>query len=148
VNLKVEDYYPQGNDFCSALSKRRQRERASRPPQVEELLDQYLKEPLREGTQSPLFPVASGKTGKLSRRALVRTDRRGHAQSDGSNKPDCPRTIRLISFGRPAHEFLAKCGTLEAAQRNRLTCRQPDTKLNGMLTKGSYRDKSIEHEQT
>ena len=42
---------------------------------LEELLDQYLKESgLEKEPGSLLFPAAIGKTGKLSRRPLVRTD--------------------------------------------------------------------------
>ena len=49
---------------------------------LEELLDEYLKETgLGAEPGSPLFPAALGKTGKLSRRPLVRTGRCGHAQA-------------------------------------------------------------------
>ena len=42
---------------------------------LEELPDEYLKATgLANEPGSPLFPAASGKTGKLSRRPLVRTD--------------------------------------------------------------------------
>jgi integrase len=42
---------------------------------LEELLDQYLKATgLEKEPGSPLFPASIGKTGKLSRRPLVRTD--------------------------------------------------------------------------
>ena len=42
---------------------------------AEELLDEYLKATgLGAGPGSPLFPAALGKTGKLSRRPIVRTD--------------------------------------------------------------------------
>jgi integrase/recombinase XerD len=42
---------------------------------LEELLDQYLKTTgLENEPQSPLFPAAIGRTGKLSRRPLMRTD--------------------------------------------------------------------------
>jgi hypothetical protein len=42
---------------------------------LEELLDEYLKiTGLEKEPESPLFPAAIGKTGKLSRRPLVRTD--------------------------------------------------------------------------
>src|SRR5258707_14249065 len=42
---------------------------------LEELLHQYLKATsLEKEPGSPLFPAALGKTGKLSRRRLVRTD--------------------------------------------------------------------------
>jgi integrase len=66
---------------------------------------------------SPLFPAALGKTGKLSRRPLVRTD-----AADMLKR-------RLKQAGLPAHysphsfratgitNFLENDGTLEAAQR-------------------------------
>src|ERR1700741_4796322 len=42
---------------------------------LEELLDEYLKESgLEKEPGSPLFPASIGKSGKLSRRPLVRTD--------------------------------------------------------------------------
>jgi integrase/recombinase XerD len=42
---------------------------------LEEILDQYLKiTGLEKEPGSPLFPASIGKTGKLSRRPLVRTD--------------------------------------------------------------------------
>ena len=85
---------------------------------LEELLDQYLKATgLEKEPQSPLFPAALGKTGKLSRRPLVRTD-----AADMLKR-------RLKQAGLPAHysphsfratgitNFLENDGTLEAAQR-------------------------------
>ena len=42
---------------------------------LEEILDQYLKATgLEKEPESPLFPAAIGKTGRLSRRQLARTD--------------------------------------------------------------------------
>src|SRR6202048_809608 len=85
---------------------------------VEELLDEYLKATgLGNEPGSPLFPAALGKTGKLSRRPLVRTD-----AADMLKR-------RLKQAGLPAHysphsfratgitNFLENDGTLEAAQR-------------------------------
>jgi integrase/recombinase XerD len=85
---------------------------------LEELLDQYLKASgLEKEPGSPLFPAAIGKTGKLSRRPLVRTD-----AADMLKR-------RLKQAGLPAHfsphsfratgitNFLENDGTLEAAQR-------------------------------
>jgi site-specific recombinase XerC len=85
---------------------------------LEELLDQYLKATgLEKEPQSPLFPASIGKTGKLSRRPLVRTD-----AADMLKR-------RLKQAGLPAHysphsfratgitNFLENDGTLEAAQR-------------------------------
>jgi integrase/recombinase XerD len=83
----------------------------------EELLDQYLKETWTREPDSPLFPASIGKTGKLSRRPLVRTD-----AADMLKR-------RLKQAGLPAHysphsfratgitNFLENDGTLEAAQR-------------------------------
>jgi integrase/recombinase XerD len=85
---------------------------------LEELLDQYLKASgLEKEPGSPLFPAAIGKTGKLSRRPLARTD-----AADMLKR-------RLKQAGLPAHysphsfratgitNFLENDGTLEAAQR-------------------------------
>jgi len=85
---------------------------------LEELLDQYLKASgLEKEPESPLFPASIGKTGKLSRRPLVRTD-----AADMLKR-------RLKQAGLPAHysphsfratgitNFLENDGTLEAAQR-------------------------------
>ena len=72
---------------------------------------------LEKEPQSPLFPASIGKTGKLSRRPLVRTD-----AADMLKR-------RLKQAGLPAHysphsfratgitNFLENDGTLEAAQR-------------------------------
>ena len=66
-----------------------------RQPKLEELLDEYLKATgLGAEPGSPLFPAALGKTGKLSRRPLMRTDA-ATCSSDGSNKLDLPAHIRL-----------------------------------------------------
>src|ERR1700751_3368675 len=86
---------------------------------LEELLDEYLKESgLEKEPGSPLFPASIGKSGKLSRRPLVRTD-----AADMLKR-------RLKQAGLPAHysphsfcatgitNFLENDGTLEAAQRN------------------------------
>jgi integrase/recombinase XerD len=84
---------------------------------LEEFLDQHLKETrLEKEPESPLFPAAIGKTGKLSRWPL-RTD-----AADMLKR-------RLKQAGLPAHysphsfratgitNFLENDGTLEAAQR-------------------------------
>ena len=80
------------------------------------MLFDYLVISQRE-PDSPLFPAAIGKTGKLSRRPLVRTD-----AADMLKR-------RLKQAGLPAHysphsfratgitNFLENDGTLEAAQR-------------------------------
>jgi integrase/recombinase XerD len=85
---------------------------------LEEFLDQYLKVTgLQKEPESPLFPAAIGKTGKLSRQRLQCTD-----AADMLKR-------RLKQAGLPAHysphsfratgitNFLENDGTLEAAQR-------------------------------
>jgi integrase/recombinase XerD len=85
---------------------------------LEELLDHYLKASgLEKEPGSPLFPASIGKTAKLSRRPLARTD-----AADMLKR-------RLNQAGLPAHysphsfratgitNFLEDDGTLEAAQR-------------------------------
>jgi integrase/recombinase XerD len=97
---------------------------------LEELLDQYLKAScLEKEPESPLFPAAVRKTGKLSRRPLVRTD-----AADMLKR-------RLRQAGLPAHysphsfratgitNFLVNEGTLEAAQRIASHADSPTTKL-------------------
>jgi integrase/recombinase XerD len=76
-----------------------------------------IRRALEKEPESPLFPAAIGKTGKLSRRPLVRTD-----AADMLKR-------RLKQAGLPAHysphsfratgitNFLENDGTLEAAQR-------------------------------
>jgi integrase/recombinase XerD len=69
---------------------------------LEELLDRYLKASgLEKEPGSPLFPASIGKTGKLSRRPLVRTDA-ANMLNDDSNKPGYQRTIRRTHSGQPA----------------------------------------------
>ena len=76
VNLKVEDYYPSGKRFLLRFKEKGGKEKELPVHhKLEELLDQYLKASgLEKEPDSPLFPASIGKTGKLSRRPLVRTD--------------------------------------------------------------------------
>src|SRR5690242_21546366 len=76
VNLKLEDYYPSGKRFLLRFKEKGGKEKELPVHhKLEELLDQYLKASgLEKEPQSPLFPASIGKTGKLSRRPLVRTD--------------------------------------------------------------------------
>ena len=119
VNLKVEDYYPSRKRFLLALKKKAAK-RKSFPYNTswESFLDEYLKATgLGAEPNSPLFPAAFGKTAKLSRRPLVRTD-----AADMLKR-------RLKQAGLPAHysphsfrathitNFLENDGILEAAQR-------------------------------
>jgi integrase/recombinase XerD len=115
VNLKVEDYYPSGKRFLLRFKEKGGKEKELPVHhKLEELLDQYLKATgLENEPESPLFPAAVGKTGKLSRRPLVRTDAADMLER------------RLKQAGLPAHSFratgitnfLENDGTLEAAQR-------------------------------
>jgi len=119
VNLKVEDYYPSGKRFLLRFKEKGGKEKELPVHhKLEELLDEYLKTTgLEKEPQSPLFPASIGKTGKLSRRPLVRTD-----AADMLKR-------RLKQAGLPAHysphsfratgitNFLENDGTLEAAQR-------------------------------
>ena len=69
---------------------------------LEELLDEYLKTTgLGNEPGSLLFPAALGKTGKLSRRPLVRTDAADMLKRR-LNKRGCRRTIHLTLSARPA----------------------------------------------
>ena len=113
------DYYPSGKRFLLRFREKGGKEKdLPVHHKLEELLDQYLKATgLEKEPQSPLFPAALGKTGKLSRRAIVRTD-----AADMLKR-------RLKQAGLPAHysphsfratgitNFLENDGTLEAAQR-------------------------------
>src|SRR6202162_1149978 len=119
VNLKVQDYYPSGIRFFLRFKEKGGKEKELPVHhKLEELLDEYLKATgLGNEPSSLLFPAALGKTGKLSRRPLVRTD-----AADMLKR-------RLKQAGLPAHysphsfratgitNFLENDGTLEAAQR-------------------------------
>jgi integrase/recombinase XerD len=76
VNLKVEDYYPSGKRFLLRFKEKGGKEKELPVHhKLEEILDQYLKiSGLEKEPSSPLFPASIEKTGKLSRRPLVRTD--------------------------------------------------------------------------
>jgi integrase/recombinase XerD len=85
---------------------------------LEELLDQYLKATgLEKEPESPLFPAALGKTGKLSRRPLVRTDAadmlKRRLKQAGLPTHYSPHSFRATGITN----FLENDGTLEAAQR-------------------------------
>jgi site-specific recombinase XerC len=128
VNLKVEDYYPLGKRFLLRFKEKGGKEKdLPVHHKLEELLDEYLKATgLGSELGSFLFLAALGKTGKLSRRPLVRTD-----AADMLKR-------RLKQAGLPAHysphsfratgitNFLENDGTLEAAQRIARSRGQPD----------------------
>ena len=90
MNLKVEDHYPSGKRFLLRFKEKGGKEKELPVHhKLEELLDQYLKATgLEKEPDSPLFPAAIGKTGKLSRRPLVSTDAAdiGHRHHEFSGK--------------------------------------------------------------
>jgi hypothetical protein len=98
-----------GNGFCSGFKEKGGKEKElTMHHKLEELLNQYLKATgLEKEPRSPLFPVALGKTGKLSRWHLVRTDA-ADMLKHRSSKPDYPLTVRLTHFRRPASRIFWK----------------------------------------
>jgi site-specific recombinase XerD len=115
VNLKVEDYYPSGKRFLLRFKEQGGKEKELPVHyKLEELLDQYLKASgLEKEPGSPLFPAALGKTGKLSRRRLVRTDAADMLKQAGLPAYYSPHSFRATGITN----FLENDGTLEAAQR-------------------------------
>src|SRR5580692_8447262 len=115
VNLKVEDYYPSGKRFLLRFKEKGGKEKELPVHhKLEELLDQYLKASgLEKEPGSPLFPAALGKTGKLSRRRLVRTDAADMLKQAGLPAHYSPHSFRATGITN----FLENDGTLEAAQR-------------------------------
>jgi integrase/recombinase XerD len=119
VNLKVEDYYPSGKRFLLRFKEKGGKEKELPVHhKLEQLLDEYLKASgLEKEPGSPLFPASIGKTGKLSRRPLVRTDaadmlkrRLKQARLPAHYSPHSFRATGITNF-------LENDGTLEAAQR-------------------------------
>src|SRR6516164_1686056 len=119
VNLKVEDYYPSGKRFLLRFREKGGKEKELPVHhKLEEILDQYLKATgLEKEPGSSLFPTAVGKTGKLSRRPLVRTDaadmRKRWLRQAGLPAHYSPHSFRATGITN----FLENDGTLEAAQR-------------------------------
>ena len=119
VNLKVEDCYPSGKRFLLRFKEKGGKEKELPVHhKLEEILDQYLKATgLEKEPQSPLFPAAVRKTGKLSRRPLVRTDaadmRKRWLRQAGLPAHYSPHSFRATGITN----FLENDGTLEAAQR-------------------------------
>jgi hypothetical protein len=70
------NYYPSGKRFLLRFKKKGGEEKELPVHhKLEEFFDQHLKATgLEKEPESPLFPADFGKTGKLSRRPLVRTD--------------------------------------------------------------------------
>src|SRR6201987_2463925 len=119
VNLKVEDYYPSGQRFLLRFKEEGGKEK--KVPvhhKPERLLDQHPKATgLEREPQSALFPASIGKTGKLSRRPLVRTDAadmlKRQLKKAGLPAHYSPHSFRATGITN----FLENDGTLEAAQR-------------------------------
>ena len=122
MNLKVEDYYPSGKRFLLRFKEKGGKEKELPVHhKLEELLDQYLKASgLEKEPQSPLFPAAVGKTGKLSRRPLVRTD-----AADMLKR-------RLKQAGLPAHYSGARnsFGIFRSMRRNGVGSSKPQDRTN------------------
>jgi integrase len=117
VNLKVEDYYPSGKRFLLRFKEKGKEKEFPVHHKLEELLDEYLKVTgLGSEPRAPLFPAALGKTGKLSRRALVRTDTadmlKRRLKQAGSPAHYSPHSFRTTGITN----FLENDGTLETAQ--------------------------------
>jgi site-specific recombinase XerD len=103
VNLKVEDYYPSGKSFLLRFKEKGGKEKELPVHnKLEEILDQYLKATgLEKEPQSPLFPAAVRKTGKLSRQPLVRTDAADMLKR-WLRQAGLPAHYSPHSFGQPA----------------------------------------------
>ena len=110
VNLKVEDYYPSGKRFLLRFREKGGKEKElPGHHKLEELLDQYLKASgLEKEPQSPLFPAAIGKTGKISRRPLVRTDAADIAQTTTQASRVARSLFASLISGDRHHEFSGK----------------------------------------
>jgi hypothetical protein len=110
VNLKVEGYYPSGKRFLLRFKEKGGKEKELPVHhKLEELLDEYLKATgLGAEPGSPLFPAALGKTGKLSRRPLVRTDARRHAQTTAQTSWTPGPLFASLIPGDRHHEFSGK----------------------------------------
>jgi hypothetical protein len=79
---------------------------------LKELLDQYLKiTGLEKEPGSPLFPASIGKTGKLSRRPLVRTDAADMLKRR-LKQAGLPAHYCLTHFGRPVSRISWKMTAL------------------------------------
>jgi integrase/recombinase XerD len=115
VRLKVEDYYPSGKRFLLRFKEKGGKEKELPVHhKLEELLDDYLKATgLGAEPGSLLFPAAVRKTGKLSRRPLVRTDAADMLKQAGLPAHYLPHSFRATGITN----FLENDGTLEAAQR-------------------------------
>jgi integrase len=107
VNLKVEDYYPSGKRFLLRFKEKGGKEKEL---PVHQKLEELKATGLGSESGSLLFPAALGKTGKLSRRPLARTDAADMLKRrlKQANKRGCRFTIRLIHSGRPGSRIFWK----------------------------------------
>jgi site-specific recombinase XerD len=130
VNLKVEDYYPSGKGFLIRFKEKGGKEKdLPVHHKLEELLDEYLKATdLSNEPASLLFPAALGKTGKLSRRPLVRTDAADMLKraAETSRTPS-PLFASLIPGDR-YHELPGKWRNPGSGPADCWSRRQPDHK--------------------
>ena len=110
VNLKVEDYYPSGKRFLLRFKEKGGKEKELPVHhKLEEMLDQYLKATgLEKEPESPLFPAALRKTGKLSRRSAHANRRRGHAQTPAQASRVASSLFASLISGDRHHEFFGK----------------------------------------
>ena len=110
VNLKVEDYYPSGKRFLLRFKEKGGKEKELPVHhKLEELLDEYLKATgldARARLSSCFRPPWAKPASYRAGRSCAPTPRT--CSNDGSNKPDCRRTIRLTHSGRPASRIFWK----------------------------------------
>jgi site-specific recombinase XerD len=128
VTLKVEDYYPSGETFLLRFKEKGGNEKELPVHhKLEELLDQYLKATgLEKEPESPLFPAALGKTGKISRPSARAYRRREHAQTTAKTSWTSSALFASLFPGDRHHEFSGNrrnSGGRSARCRSR---RQPD----------------------
>jgi hypothetical protein len=128
VNLKVEDYYPSGKRFLLRFKEKGGKEKELPVHhKLEELLDEYLKATgLGAEPGSPLFPAALGKTGKLSRRALVRTDAADMLNATPEASWLASALLTSLIPGDRHHKFSGKRRHPGDRSANRRPRRQPD----------------------
>jgi site-specific recombinase XerD len=115
VTLKVQDYCPSGKRFFLRFKEKGGKEKELPVHhKLEQLLDEYLKATgLSKEPASLLFQAALGKTGKLSRRPLMRTHAADMLKQAGLPAHYSPHSFRATGITN----FLENDGTLEAAQR-------------------------------
>jgi hypothetical protein len=122
--------YPSGKRFLLRFKEKGGKEKELPVHhKLEELLDEYLKVTgLGAEPGSPLFPAALGKTGKLSRRPLVRTDA---ADMLKRRRPGSRIFWRMTAPWKPLSESPA---TPTAGPRNSTIAAIVDTGVN-LITK-------------